>query len=107
MRRSSSRWVQSGGRVSRIASKSSASGTGDTLTAARGPLLESIPMTTVAASDYDLVARSAGLVDRSERGKLLLTGAEAAEFLQGQVTNDVEALTPGTGCYAAFLSHKG
>jgi folate-binding protein YgfZ len=38
---------------------------------------------------------------------LRLTGAEAAEFLQGQVTNDVEALAPGEGCYAALLNHKG
>jgi folate-binding protein YgfZ len=48
-----------------------------------------------------------GLYDRSERGKLALTGAGAKEFLQGQVTNDVESLTPGTGCYAAFLTPKG
>src|ERR671916_1170667 len=47
------------------------------------------------------------LVDRSERGKLALTGAERKEFLQGQVTNDVERLEPGSGCYAAFLTHKG
>jgi tRNA-modifying protein YgfZ len=47
------------------------------------------------------------VVDRSERGKLALTGAEAKAFLQGQVTNDIEALTPGHGCYAAFLNHKG
>src|ERR687886_48453 len=48
-----------------------------------------------------------GLVDRSERGRLALTGPEAKAFLQGQVTNDVEGLEPGTGCYAAFLDHKG
>jgi tRNA-modifying protein YgfZ len=48
-----------------------------------------------------------GLIDRSERGKLAFTGAAAKAFLQGQVTNDVEALTPGTGCYAALLSPKG
>jgi folate-binding protein YgfZ len=48
-----------------------------------------------------------GMFDRSERGKLALTGAGAKEFLQGQVTNDVESLTPGTGCYAAFLTPKG
>ncbi len=47
------------------------------------------------------------LVDRSERGKLLLTGADVKEFLQGQVTNDVEALAEGSGCYAAYLTHKG
>jgi tRNA-modifying protein YgfZ len=48
-----------------------------------------------------------GIVDRSERGKLALTGAEAKVFLNGQVTNDVEALTAGHGLYAAFLTHKG
>src|SRR3954468_6774102 len=48
-----------------------------------------------------------GIVDRSERGKLALTGREAKTFLNGQVTNDVEALTPGHGLYAAFLTHKG
>jgi len=47
------------------------------------------------------------VLDRSGRGKLLLRGAEAAEFLQGQLTNDVEALEPGEGCYAALLDRKG
>jgi folate-binding protein YgfZ len=47
------------------------------------------------------------VIDRSERGKLALTGAEAKAFLQGQVTNDIEALAPGQGCYAAFLTPKG
>src|SRR4051812_46462198 len=48
-----------------------------------------------------------GLIDRSERGKLALTGEERKEFLNGQVTNDVEALSEGEGCYAAFLTPKG
>jgi folate-binding protein YgfZ len=47
------------------------------------------------------------LVDRSDRGKLALTGSEAKSFLHGQVTNDIEGLEPGHGCYAAFLTHKG
>ena len=47
------------------------------------------------------------VVDRSERGKLALTGSEAKDFLQGQVTNDIVGLEPGQGCYAAFLTHKG
>ena len=47
------------------------------------------------------------LVDRSERGKLALSGPDAKTFLHGQVTNDVESLEPGRGCYAAFLTHKG
>ena len=47
------------------------------------------------------------VVDRSDRGKLALTGPDAKTFLHGQVTQDIEALTPGRGGYAAFLTHKG
>src|ERR1700723_1300860 len=57
--------------------------------------------------DYRAITEACGLLDRSERGKLALTGGGAAEFLQGQVTNDVEGLEPGAGCYAAFLTPKG
>ena len=59
------------------------------------------------ASEYRTVTEACGLLDRSERGKLALTGPDAKSFLQGQVTNDVEALSPGHGCYAAFLTPKG
>ena len=61
----------------------------------------------IATSDYELVTEGVGLVDRSDRAKFLVRGGEAADFLQGQVSNDVEALEPGGGCYAAVLSHKG
>ncbi len=57
--------------------------------------------------DYETVTERCGLIDCSERGKLALSGPGAAEFLQGQVSNDVEALAPGSGCYAAFLTPKG
>src|ERR1700759_2564188 len=60
-----------------------------------------------ASSDYRSATEACGLLDRSERGKLALTGADARSFLQGQVTNDVEGLSAGQGCYAAFLTPKG
>jgi tRNA-modifying protein YgfZ len=63
--------------------------------------------TDTLQAEYQALTESCGLVDRAGRGRLALTGAEAKEFLQGQVTNDVEALEPGKGCYAAFLTHKG
>ena len=59
------------------------------------------------AADYRTITEACGLLDRSERGKLALAGGEAPSFLQGQVTNDVEALPAGRGCYAAFLTPKG
>jgi tRNA-modifying protein YgfZ len=58
-------------------------------------------------STYDLLSKSVGLVERADRGKLLVTGSEGADFLQGQVTNDVDVVAPGQGCYAALLNHKG
>ncbi len=61
----------------------------------------------VSASEYQAIIEACGVLDRSERGKLALTGAGAKRFLQGQVSNDVEALAAGRGCYAAFLSPKG
>jgi tRNA-modifying protein YgfZ len=67
-------------------------------------------MVTLADTSTDAhraMTDGCAIVDRSERGKLALTGAEAKDFMQGQVTNDVEGLEPGSGCYAAFLTHKG
>src|SRR5687767_8624638 len=57
--------------------------------------------------DYEALTSGAGFADRSERGKLALTGGGAAEFLNGLVSNDVEALEDGSGQYAAVLSPKG
>jgi folate-binding protein YgfZ len=48
-----------------------------------------------------------GLFDRSERGKLAISGAEAAEFLDSLLSNDVKGVAAGAGCYATLLTHKG
>jgi folate-binding protein YgfZ len=56
---------------------------------------------------YRALREGAGYLDRSERGKLVVRGSDAAEFLQGQLTNDIEALEPNSGCYAALLDRKG
>jgi tRNA-modifying protein YgfZ len=56
---------------------------------------------------YRALKEEAGVLDRSERGKLRARGSDAAEYLQGQLTNDIEALEPETGCYAALLDRKG
>jgi folate-binding protein YgfZ len=63
-------------------------------------------MTAELDAQYRQLREECGLLDRSERGKLMVGGPDAAEFLQGQVTNDVEALAPGEGCYAALLDRK-
>jgi tRNA-modifying protein YgfZ len=66
-----------------------------------------VSTTASLTEEYAAATTAAAWLDRSERGKLALTGADAKEFLQGQVSNDVVALRPGAGCYAAFLTPKG
>lgn len=38
---------------------------------------------------------------------IAVAGGERASYLQGLLTNDIQALTPGTGCYAAWLTPQG
>lgn len=58
-------------------------------------------------AQYRQLREECGVVDRSARGKLMVSGPEATEYLQGQLTNDVEALGVGEGQYAALLDRKG
>lgn len=48
-----------------------------------------------------------GLVDRGDRGRLAVSGPDAAAALDGVVTNEVLTLEPGTGVLAAVLTPKG
>lgn len=50
---------------------------------------------------------AAGVLDLSFRSRLCLVGADRVRFLHGQVTNDVQRLRPGQGCYAALVTAKG
>jgi folate-binding protein YgfZ len=57
-------------------------------------------------AQYRQLREECGLVERAF-GLLIVSGSEAAEYLQGQLTNDVEALEPGGLAYAALLDRKG
>lgn len=59
------------------------------------------------AAEYDALRTGAVAVDRSHRMRMRLSGEKAAETMTGLVTNDVGALEPGQGCYAAALTAKG
>jgi folate-binding protein YgfZ len=58
-------------------------------------------------AQYRVQRDSAGALVREGRRVIAVEGSEAAEYLQGQLTNDVEALEPGAGCYSALLDRKG
>lgn len=70
-------------------------------------MLEGMATVDALSPAYASCTRGCGLVDRSEAGKLLLTGADAAAFLDGQVSNAITDLEPGHGRYAALLTNKG
>jgi tRNA-modifying protein YgfZ len=56
---------------------------------------------------YDAVRKTSGVRDRSGEGRLRVTGPDRAAWLQGLLTNDIAAVKPGGGCYAAYLTPQG
>ena len=56
---------------------------------------------------YRAVTEHAAVGAVSTRAPIGLTGSDRAGFLQGLLTNDVRALAPGAGCYAAWLTPQG
>ncbi len=60
------------------------------------------------AAEYRVVREGgAGLIDISSRGRIRVSGAEAVQFLNGLVTNDVKALGVGEWMTAAFPNAQG
>jgi folate-binding protein YgfZ len=68
--------------------------------------MASSPVTVELDGQYRALREEAGWLPR-ERAALIVKGTDAAEYLQGQLTNDIEGLDPGQGCYAALLDRKG
>jgi folate-binding protein YgfZ len=56
---------------------------------------------------YSALHNGALFFDRSDRTRMRISGPKAAELITGMVTNDVLALLPGEGQYAAALTPKG
>lgn len=58
--------------------------------------------------DYRVLRQGAGILNRTaSRGRLRVSGADRRSYLQGLLTNDITALTPGDGCYSAYLTPQG
>jgi folate-binding protein YgfZ len=65
-----------------------------------------MPVTVELDAQYRQLREECGLLVR-ERGFVDVLGPDGAEYLQGQLTNDVEAVGVGEGQYAALLDRKG
>src|SRR5437868_1239132 len=61
----------------------------------------------MSSDQYTAAREGAAFIDRSNRGKIALTGADRAAFLHALLTNDIARLTPGTGAYSAYLTPQG
>ena len=57
--------------------------------------------------DYRAIREAAALVVAHDRARIGLSGRDRATYLQGLLTNDIPALGPGSGCYAAWLTPQG
>jgi folate-binding protein YgfZ len=66
-----------------------------------------MPVTVELDAQYRQLREECGLLDRSGRGGIAVVGPDGAEYLQGQLTNDVESIAVGDGQYAALLDRKG
>jgi len=64
-----------------------------------------IPATTLDA--YEAARYRAGFIDRTDRGRIVLSGKDRASYLHGLLTNDITVLKEGEGCYAAYLTPQG
>ena len=56
---------------------------------------------------YRALRTDGGVVRRTDRAVLAVTGADRSTWLQGLVTNDVASLAPGEARYAAYLTPQG
>lgn len=56
---------------------------------------------------YRALREGAGIGAVGLRRAIGVSGKDRAAYLQGLLTNDIQALTAGTGCYAAWLTPQG
>ena len=59
------------------------------------------------ADGYRAIQEHAAIGAVAPRLQIAVAGQDRAAYLQGLLTNDIQALTPGTGCYSTWLSPQG
>src|SRR5262249_17713757 len=67
----------------------------------------SIMNRTASVAVYEAAKRRAAIVDRSDRARIVISGADRSSYLQGLLTNDIPGLSAGSGCYTAYLTAQG
>jgi len=62
---------------------------------------------TSIVEEHLAVRNAAGIFDISHMGEVTASGAGAAEFLNGVLTNDIRKLAPGEGQYTLMTNERG
>jgi folate-binding protein YgfZ len=62
---------------------------------------------TDIGNQYPIIDTGAGWHERTDRGRIRVDGRDRVAFLQALLTNDLTALTPEQGVYAAYLTPQG
>jgi folate-binding protein YgfZ len=57
--------------------------------------------------EFDSILHGAAFARVSDRAFLRITGSDATRWLNGMVTNSIQALAPGEGCYNFLLNAQG
>jgi tRNA-modifying protein YgfZ len=57
--------------------------------------------------EYAAASSGVGVIDRSERGKLAVSGPDASAFLDALLSNDIAGIPTGEGADATLLTPKG
>ena len=57
--------------------------------------------------EYEAVCRGAGLLDACPDGRIKVTGKDRIRYLNNMLSNDIQGLEDGVGCYATLLTHQG
>ena len=70
-------------------------------------LPRSYQVRTSRMDDYRHIREEAAVGAIAPRHQLAVAGPDRATYLQGLLTNDIPALSPGTGCYSAWLTPQG
>ncbi len=65
------------------------------------------PSHEAAQQASSVICEGAAIGAVAPRRQLAVAGKDRASYLQGLLTNDIQALTPGSGCYSAWLSPQG
>ena len=64
-------------------------------------------MSETLQTEFEAILHGAAVVSLDDRAFLRVTGADATRWLNGMVTNSVQALAPGEGCYNFLLNAQG